>query len=132
MLVPTDLGRRSFVYRALVASGARFVALDGAAVAEDFGADPAAETAAARGLGLADLSPLPRTGFKGPGALAWLAARGPGGIAADNRAYRQPDGSLVARLAPTEVVVLSDLGARASLAAKLDAAWSIEAAPGCY
>ena len=53
---PTDRPRRSFVYRKLQAAGARFTEINGAAVASDFG-DPEGEVAAARRLGLVDLSP---------------------------------------------------------------------------
>ena len=69
---PAAFTRRSFIYRRLAVSGATFAAVAGAAVALDFG-DRGAETDRARRLGLADLSPLLRTGFKGHAALGWLA-----------------------------------------------------------
>ncbi|HEY2111280.1 MAG TPA: hypothetical protein VGH25_06065, partial [Dongiaceae bacterium] len=55
--------RRSFLYRKLQGLGARFEAVNGSAVAADFGG--AAEAEIAQRLGVCDLSPLPRTGFKG-------------------------------------------------------------------
>ena len=65
LLEPHAQLRRSFVYRKLRDLGARFEVINGGAVAMDFGDDPAAEAERAQNLGLADLSPLPRTGFKG-------------------------------------------------------------------
>ncbi len=69
----TDFVRRSFVYRKLEAAGATFDEADGAA--RDFG-DAPGEAAAARRLGLADLSLVPRAGFKGSGAAEWLSSHG--------------------------------------------------------
>ncbi len=105
MTVPGDFPRRSFVARKLAEAGAGFVALGDAAVALDFG-DPAAEAEAARRLGLADLSPVPRTGFKGAGTVEWLAEQGVEVPAESNSAARQSGGELAARLAPGEVLVL--------------------------
>ncbi|MGH6954185.1 MAG: sarcosine oxidase [Alphaproteobacteria bacterium] len=131
-LSPALRSRRSFVYRELERRGARFTELAGAAVAHDFGADVEREADAARALALADLSPLPRSGFKGAGALAWLGQQGVRGLAADNMADLQDDGGLALRLAPTETLLLGDLHGRDSLLARLERAWSFEAAPGCY
>jgi sarcosine oxidase subunit gamma len=72
MTGPADQPRRSFLYRKLMAAGARFEAFGDTAVAVDYG-DPEAEREAAKRMGLADLSPLPRTGFKGAGTPDWLA-----------------------------------------------------------
>lgn len=107
-LAPESLVRRSFVHRELVARGATFAAVAGAACAVDFG-DPEAEAEAARELALCDLSPLPRGGFKGANTVPWLRARGIEVGDEDNRAYRQADGALVARLAPGEVLILAAL-----------------------
>ncbi len=124
--------RRSFIYRVLAGEGARFEDVGKGAVATRFGDDLEAEVAAARSMGLADLSPLPRSGFKGRGALAWLAAEGVSGIDADNWASVQADGSVAARLAPTEAVLLSGPAGGADLIDRLAEAWSAETAPGCY
>ena len=129
-LAPESLVKRSFVYPGLAALGARFEEIAGAACAMDFG-DEAGEAAAARHLGLADLSALPRCGFKGPGALEWLRGRGLGIGEDDNQAYPQEDGALVLRLAPTEALLLGDLEARADFTA-LIAACTLDAAPGAY
>ena len=134
--IPTDHNRRSFVYRNLIAAGARMTEQHGAALAHDFGGDIDAEAAAARSLGLADLSPLPRVGFKGRGTLDWLAGHDVSGIDDSNMAYSQPDGSWVARLAPTEVLVLSGIDGDSGLCDRLAKAWTGDADagtdPGCY
>jgi sarcosine oxidase subunit gamma len=133
MTGPGDFPRRSFVARKLSEAGAGFGPLGDAAVALDFG-DPAAEAETARRLGLADLSPVPRTGFKGAGAVEWLAGQGVEVPPESNRAARQSGGELAARLAPGEVLVLgapeAEVGAEADgLPAALEAAWAAEPLP---
>ncbi len=117
--------RRSFVNRKLEAAGANLFNVDGAAVAADFG-DPAREAAAARRLGLADLSPLPRAGFKGAGGADWLAGQGVAVPEECNEARRQADGALVARLGPNEVLLLGGLDGSGALMARLAQAWAAE------
>ena len=121
-LQPLDLPRRSFVWRELAAAGARFAEVNGAACALDCG-DPEGEPALARRMGLADLSPLPRTGYKGRGTLDWLKGQGVAVPEDDNRATAQADGSLACRLAPGEVLLLGALDGAPGLCAELDAAW---------
>ena len=123
-VVPNTQPRRSFVYRALQAAGARFVTVNGGAVALDFGRPVERETAQARNLGLADLSVLPRTGFKGAGSVEWLTAQGLQIGSDSNKAYRQPCGALAARLAPTEVFLIDSLDGTGALIALVDKAWS--------
>jgi sarcosine oxidase, subunit gamma len=131
-LQPLDLVRRSFVWRELVAAGARFAEVNGAAAAMDFG-DLEAEARRARRLGLADLSPLPRSGYKGRGALDWLRGQGVAVPEENNRAALQADGSLGCRLAPSELLLLGALDGAPGLAAELDAAWpGPEAGTGAY
>ncbi len=125
---PENFKRRGFHYRTLVKAGARFVELQGAAVAADFGA-PEEEARTARHLGLMDLSPLPRTGFKGPGTAEWLSAQGVDVPGESNRAVRQGDGALALRLAPSEVMILGDLAVQGGLPAKLNQAWDSETTP---
>ncbi|MFQ5775273.1 MAG: hypothetical protein ACE5GS_12205 [Kiloniellaceae bacterium] len=122
---PTGFVRRSFVYRKLAESGANFAAVNGAAVAVDFG-DPQGEAVLAGRLGLADLSPLPRAGFKGTGTAEWLAEQGVVVPEASNRAVRQEGGALAARLAPAEVVILGDLSGAGGLPERLTASWAAE------
>jgi sarcosine oxidase, subunit gamma len=125
---PESFTRRSFHYRTLVKAGARFVEINGAAVTEDFGV-PEEEAQSARRLGLMDLSPLPRTGFKGQGTAEWLRAQGVDVPGESNRAVRQADGALALRLAPGEVMILGDLAGQGGLPAKLNQAWSNETLP---
>ena len=108
MAIPAEERRRSPLYRALEAHGARFEALGGYAVASDFGKDAAAEAAQAGSLGLADLTPFPRIGFKGWNIAPWLAGNGAEMGEASNRAYPQADGTRIARLSPGEALVLAD------------------------
>lgn len=81
---------------------------------------------------LRDLSTLPRTGFKGAESPAWLEAQGVVLPAAPNLATRQADGSLVARLAPGEFLILGGLHGGSAPVDRLDAAWSIDTAGFCF
>lgn len=60
--------------------------------------------------GLADLCNLPRVGFRGSDAAAYLQARGYQLPAVPNQALAQADGGLVARLSQTEYLLLGSLG----------------------
>lgn len=124
MTDPARHRRRSFIYRRLIAAGASFIAVDDAAVAD---ALPDEEAAVGR-LGLADLSPMPRTGFKGPDALAWLAGQGLTMPTGNNSAARQLDGMLAVRLSDGEALLLCALSGGAGRIAHLEAA----AGPGCH
>lgn len=116
--------RRSFVYRLLQAAGARFATVNGGAVAVDFGRPTEQEIAQARELCLADLSALPRTGFKGAGTVDWLTAQGLQVGADSNKACRQPCGALAARLAPAEILLLDGLDGAGAMITRLEQAWS--------
>jgi sarcosine oxidase subunit gamma len=129
---PDSTLRRSFLWRTLAAAGARFGTVGEAAVALDYGRAPGAEAEAARRLAIADLSPLPRTGFKGPQALAWLGAQGVAIDTTPNRAARQSDGGLACTLSWGEALVLGGLDGGGAGIARLDGAWSLDGAPGVY
>ena len=131
MAEPATYARRSFVYRELAARGARFRKVAGAALALDFG-EPEDERRALENLGLCDLSPLPRIGFKGRSALDWLRTKRVGGLDRDNRADILKNGALAARLAPTEALILGNLKGRGDLCARLEAAFAADPQPGCY
>ena len=132
MAIPAEERRRSPLYRALEAHGARFETLGDFAVAQDMGREAAAEAAQAESLGLADLTPLPRIGFKGWNIAPWLAGHGVAMGEASNRAYPQADGTRIARLAPGEALVLADRSGTGPLIATLDRAWSMAEADGCF
>jgi len=119
--------RRSFIYRKLEALGAQFAECNDAAVAGSF-SGAAAEVAAASKLGLADLSPLRRVGFKGAGAADWLAGQGLA-VPAINRALRQSDGALVVRMGANDIMIVSDLNQRMQTPQRLLQAWSDAGVP---
>lgn len=122
-----DILRRSFLRVPLNKRGAVWTALaDSEVVARVPGENLAAAVI------LRDLSTLPRTGFKGADSPAWLEARGVTLPAAPNLATRQADGSLVARLAPGEFLILAGLAGDAAATDRLDQAWSIDDAGMCF
>jgi sarcosine oxidase, subunit gamma len=75
-------------------------------------------------MGIADLSVLPRTGFKGAGTVEWLTSQGLAIGPDSNRAYRQAGGELAARLAPTEIFLIDSLAGAGELIRRLNSAWS--------
>lgn len=123
MVEPTAFLRRSFAWRKLQEAGARFGEVAGAAVALSY-ANATDEDATARRLGLAELSPLPRCGFKGLGTVDWLASAGLAIPAEPNWTARQPDGSLALRLAANEIFLLGDLKGEGALVRSLTDAWA--------
>jgi sarcosine oxidase subunit gamma len=123
-IAPTAFPRRSCIYRVLQQAGARFAPVNDAAIAVDFGKPIEAEVARARTMGIADLSVLPRTGFKGVGTVEWLTSQGLAIGPDSNRAYPQPGGELAARLAPTEIFLIDSLAATGELIRRLNAAWT--------
>ena len=126
MVEPTAFTRRAFAWRKLAAAGATFEEIAGAAVAVSYPKAPqnlGDEAAAARRLGVAELSPLPRHGFKGLGTADWLAANGLVMPKEPNWATRQADGSLALRLAANEIFLLSDLTGAGRLGQELTAKW---------
>ena len=129
---PETFLKRSPLYRALGDRGARFAEVSGAAIAEGFGDGDESEDLAVREMAVCDLTPLPRQGFKGIGALDWLREQGVAVGEEDNRAYMQADGSIAARLAPTEALILGGLSSENALPARLERDWSIDTAPDCY
>ena len=127
---PEDYLRRSPVYRLLRETGAVFSELNNAAIVSCV--DATHDQDVASNLGLADLSPLPRVGFKGRATPDWLAAAGVKIPGVPNRARTQDDGTLVARLSNDEHLFLSDLGCEARMVAELSNAWELEAGRLCY
>ena len=115
-LRPEQFHRRSFVHPRLVAAGAEFAERADSAVAVTFPGNPAPP------LGLADLSPLPRTGVKGPRALAWLAEQGWPVPAAANEAAATDADDLVLRLGDREALVLAAPGGSGKAVRDLEAA----------
>ncbi len=125
---PSAYTRRSFLYRKLAAAGANYGEVGDAAVALDFG-DPEGEAQAARRLGLADLSVLPHTGFKGAGVIEWLRGQGVEVSETPNWAPQQQGGGLALRQAAAEVMILGDLSGEGGWPERLKQAWWAEPVP---
>ena len=129
---PASFARRGFVYRLLAGRGAEFTEISGGAVAARFGASLEEELAAARSLSLVDLSPLPRIGFKGPGALQWLGGQGIAGLDRDNRADTQGGGEIAVRLGPSEALILGAVARESTLCRRLEEAWPGDDPARCH
>ncbi|MFN8831726.1 MAG: hypothetical protein ACK5W0_17915 [Labrys sp. (in: a-proteobacteria)] len=118
-MVATPL-RRSPLHARLEGLGAHFSTTADALVAEGLGtADPLR-------LAIADLSALPRLGFKGRGTIPAMQARGVVVEGEPNRAFRQADGGLCLVLAPGEVILLGPLSGEGARLDALLAGWRIE------
>jgi sarcosine oxidase subunit gamma len=115
--------RRSPIYRETQAAGAFCEVINNGAVPMHYGS-PDSELGRAQKMAIADLSGLPRTGFKGTGTVEWLQAQGLAIGADSNMAYRQEGGALAARLAPTEIFLIDGLDATGALIDRLNAAWA--------
>ncbi len=125
---PQDKSRRSFLYRKLLQSGAHFVEQGSdATIAAHYG-DARAEVPMVMELAIADLSPLPRTGFKGPGAADWLAEQGVELGEASNFAYPCGNGSLAARLSHGDILILGNLAGDDELWQSLESSWTHDGA----
>ncbi|WP_110969014.1 sarcosine oxidase subunit gamma [Pseudomonas huaxiensis] len=72
---------------------------------------------------LIDLTDLPRVGFRGADAAAWLQQRGYELPPAPNQAVFLADGTLVARLSQTEYLLLGSLVDRGDRIAAEEAGW---------
>jgi sarcosine oxidase, subunit gamma len=130
-LQPTDVARRSGLYRTLREQGAVFGEIAGGALPMRYRHEGDG-IATARNLGLAELSVLPRIGFKGRAVLSQMNTAGVILEFRPNRAFRQDDGTLAAVLAMTEVLLLSPLSGAAPKLAELAESWSIDTADGGY
>jgi sarcosine oxidase subunit gamma len=119
------------IYRILRDAGAEFEVLADAAVAMRY-AGGGDEVALARRMGLADLSPLSRTGFKGRDTPDWLVTQHVAIPDEPGLARRQGDDALVLRLSADEHVIVSDLHARTELPARLEASWQLSTGRMCY
>ena len=121
MVDPVAYLRRSPLRRRLETAGAVWRDLRDVAIAESV-----ADTAAHGGITIADLSPLPRLGFKGRGTIAAAQSRGIVVEPTPNRAFRQPDGGLCLVLAPGEIILLANLAGDDERLAQLETSWRIE------
>ena len=121
----TNALRRSQLYRRHIAMDAEFVTLGDSVVVSRYGPleqEQEQDLTQAQHLGLVDLSTLPRAGFKGAGTPDWATS-----IAIDlptepNRAVLQSDGTLVARLSQSELLLASNLDGLSECIANADQA----------
>jgi len=107
-LNPDQVLRRSPLYRRHMQLNASFEQLGDALVVSAY-SDTGMEPRLGISLGLADLSCLPRTGFKGPNAPRWAAAQGIELPSEPNTALTQADHSWVAKLSQQELLIVSDM-----------------------
>ncbi|MEM7124460.1 MAG: sarcosine oxidase [Pseudomonadota bacterium] len=121
-LKPTDLVRRSNLYRVLDSLGAQYEEVNGFACAMSFG--DAGEASAAGNLGIADLSALPRAGYKGWDMATWVTAQGIS-LGEPNTATVQADGSLACRLSAGELLMLGGLNGASDTIDQLAGVWSM-------
>ena len=126
-LEPADRRRRSPLYRVCAELGAVWEDVNGFAAPAHYG-DAAGEATAAAALALADLTALPRAGYKGWAMAGWASERGLA-LPAPNRASIEADGTLSCRLSDGELLLLApdDAGTIERLAA----AWTMEGA-ACF
>jgi sarcosine oxidase subunit gamma len=111
----TAFARRSFVYRRVAEANVSFVPFEDTGFGQT--SDP---TSLSAGLKLVDLSVLPRWGLKGRGVSSWLGRHGMTMPTADNRAERQQDGSLLARLSPAEILILAPFAGKSIVAEPIE------------
>lgn len=89
-------------------------------------ADQVDAAAIARRLAIADLSMLPRLGFKGRGTIEAMKKRDITVEATPNRAFRQANGGLCLVLGAGEVMLLANLRGEGEKLAAIEADWRIE------
>ncbi|MDE0756202.1 MAG: hypothetical protein OSB26_16295 [Woeseiaceae bacterium] len=102
---PQTLTYRSPIFRKLQDLNAEFVEINGYGVASTVG-EAATQAAAIQQLSLCDFSGLSRLGVKGPGTCKWISEQGLKVPVECNRALRQSNETLLAKLAPSEVLIL--------------------------
>lgn len=127
MTTPDQFPRRTPLRTALDRAGASWAPLGDAAIADGLGS-----AGDARHLAMADLSPLPRLGFKGRETIAAMQKRGVVVEAQPNRAFRQPDGGLCLVLAPGEVILLGSLAGNRAPLDDLLKDWTMESGERTY
>ena len=108
---PTKIARRSPLLHGHRVNNASFSAIGGSCLVESYSCKAGIknEITQSQSLAICDLTTLPRTGFKGSGALAWLHDQGFDLPVRPNLAIPRPNGSLIAKLSDQEVLILSDI-----------------------
>ncbi|MCY4641886.1 MAG: sarcosine oxidase [Gammaproteobacteria bacterium] len=129
---PTSFNIRSPHYRTLLSAGARFGSYMNTSCVMDYGRSRNWEVSQAKQLGLVDLTPIPRTGFKGQGVIQWISSQGMEIGQHSNKAYPQQNGMLVGRLADIEVIILNGLQSRTNQCESLDEKHACDQPVRCY
>lgn len=129
---PTDYKTRGFHYRTLLADGAQFSEWPECAIVSSFGGTVEEEIVRARALGLADLTPLSRIGFKGKRAAEWLLKQGIEIGDQNNHSWKQDNGTQAARLSNNEMLILDDVAGNSSISTELEQRLESEEVDGCY
>jgi sarcosine oxidase, subunit gamma len=111
MSAPNVSLRCSPAHDALHAAQVQWTTLESMQVVERFGAD---DRERARTLGIADVSHLYRTGFKGQGVAAWLAEQGVPVPLTPNTWEPLANGGFIARLGLNEFLIEDGLTGRTS------------------
>ena len=106
---PTHFLIRSPHYRTLIAEGANFIEHRDVAIVDNYGKSAEEEAIQGQQLGLVDLTLYAKVGFKGKQAIQWAKTQGLNIGEANNQAYLQDNGALVARLADTEILILNNI-----------------------
>jgi sarcosine oxidase subunit gamma len=129
---PTHFLIRSPHYRTLLAEGANFVEHHDVMLANDYGNSVEDEALKAQQLGLVDLTPIARTGFKGKQAVSWAKSQGLIVGEKNNQAYLQDNGALVARLADTEILILNNIHSKKNQCSPLEEEYEKNKPTKCY
>ena len=108
---PTKIARRSPLLHGHRVNNASFSAIGGSCLVESYSCKAGIknEITQSQSLAICDLTTLPRTGFKGSGALAWLHDQGFDLPVRPNLAIPRPNGCLIAKLSDQEALILSDI-----------------------
>lgn len=131
-IYPNHFLIRSPHYRTLLADGANFIEFHDVVLVDDYGKSAEDEAAQAKQLGLVDLTSFARAGFKGKEAINWVTSQGLNIGKENNQAYLQENGTLVARLADTEVIILNDLHSSQNQCAKIEENYKKNNPARCY
>lgn len=126
MVAVTEFLRRTPLARALPASASWSALGDAAVLARAGTADSLGN------LAIADLSPLPRLGFKGRDTIPAMKRRGVTVESEPNRTFRQPGGGLCLVLGAGEVLLLGALEGDNAGPNALETGWHLDESERCY
>ena len=109
VLKPSSLIKRSFLYRIHEKAGGVFIEENGFAVPSNYGQSVREEITLAHQMGIADLSHVSRTGFKGWHAASWLEKKNCKFGLESNFSYLQSTGERILRLSPNEFAIVGKI-----------------------